>query len=187
MTPKEHRDLLFKTGRPYIRPIELIRDDAVGKDMGVLWGAYKRDSFEDMPELAQAEFADFMLDLAANYTMGWIIEDKNSQFKDGFGPIGMVMAVYNGWELEPHFEPFSWASPRNILRATVSFFQMMRYDKSIGIVNVYSLNRDKRFFKHVTHYGVLRYLGCIPHGDVRGDRHIFFVRGRGNERRSQHG
>ena len=183
LKPKEHRDRLFKNGRPHIRAMELVKDDQVGPDMGVLWAAYKQDGF-DLPEMDQTQFADFMLDVASQYTMGWVIEDANPKFKDGRGPVGFVTAVYNGWELEPHFEPFPWATPKNVLKSAVSFFQMMRYDKNIGVVNVYSLNKDKRFFKHVTRYGVLNYLGRIPHGDVRGDRHIFYIRGRCDGRSS---
>lgn len=177
MKPKERRDRLFKTSRPYIRPIEVVNGHGIGKDMGVLWAAYERDSF-DMPEVSKEDFAEYMTEVAATYQKRWMIEDNNANFADGKGPIGMMMAVYNGWELEPHFEAFSWATPRNILRAVVGFLQMMRYDKDIGIVNVHSLKQDKKFYKHVTQYGVLRYLDMIPDGDIRGDRYFFYVRGR---------
>jgi len=177
MKPKERRDRLFKASRPNIREMSLIDEQGYTKDMGILWGAYKQGSF-DMPEVSQEDFAEFMMQEIQPYKKKWLIEDNNAKYADGYGPVGMMCAVYNGWELEPHFEPFSWASPRNTLRAVVSFLQMMRYDKDVGIVNVYSLKDGKGFFNHVSEYGVLKYATKIPNGDVKGDRYIYYIRGR---------
>lgn len=176
MTPKERRDRLFKSSRPNVRPL----DFSNMKDMAILWEAYQRGSFPDLPEdMMKPDFISTMIDVSNNYHMSWMIEDKTSAFADETVPVGMMMAVSNGWELEPHFEGFKWATARNKLRSVAAFLQMMRYDKDVGIVNVYSLKKDKRFFKHLAkNYGVLNYLGLIPHGDARGDRHIFYVRGR---------
>lgn len=180
MKPKEYRDRLFKDGKPNIRPLTIFTEDGgYSQDMNVLWGAYRQGSFPALPEMDQEEFADFMVnDALSGYNAGWMIEDKNKGFKDGKGPIGFFAGAYNGWELEPHFESFSWSTPRNKLRAVVSFLQMMKYDKEIGIVNVYSLNDDEKFYKKMKNYGVLYYVGKVPNGDSRGDRHIFFVRGK---------
>lgn len=153
--------------------------------MAILWAAYKKGSF-DMPEMTQEEFADYWVSVAGEYQKRWLIEDENSNFSEGKGPIGVMMAVYNGWELEPHFEKFAWATPKNVLKGIVGFLQMMRYDKEVGIVNVYSLKRDAKFYKHVTNYGVLRYFDKIPNGDIRGDRYIFHTRGRKEVRHEQH-
>lgn len=176
MKPKERRDRLFKTSRPNIREMSLIDEKGYTQDMSILWGAYKKGTF-DLPEASQEEFAELMLKEVQPYEKKWIIEDNN-KFCGGYGAIGMMCAVYNGWELEPHFEPFSWATPRNTLRAVVSFLQMMRYDKGVGIVNVYSLKDSKDFFSHIERYGVLKYAAKIPDGDARGDRYVFYIRGR---------
>lgn len=182
MKPKERRDRLFKKSRPNIRPLEIETEEGIGKDMAVLWAAYTHNTFQEMPEgMDQTEFTEYMMGILSPFMYGWIIEDRTSKFKEGHGPVGMMTAFYNGWELEPHYEAFSWASKRNILRSIVSFLQMMRYDKSIGVVVVNSLDKTRNLFKHVTRYGVLRYLDCIPDGDRDGNRHIFYVRGR-NER-----
>jgi len=172
--PKYYRDLLFKGERPNIRPIDL------NKDLGILWAAYTKESFKNLPEGAsQKEFADFFLTLASEYTKGWIVEDNNKSFKDGYGATGIFFAVDNGYELEPHFEKFSWASRRNTLRSIVSFLQMMRYDKDVGVVNVYANDyNNMNYFKKLHKYGVLNYVGTVPHGDIKGDRHIFYVRGK---------
>jgi len=178
MKPKERRDRLFKASRPNIRKMSLIDEKGYSKDMGVLWGAYKLGSFGIQENVPQDLFAEYITEEVEQYTKKWIIEDKNAQFSDKYGPVGMMCAVYNGWELEPHFEAFKWATKRNILRSVVSFLQMMRYDKSVGIVNVYSRKDTNNLFKHVEKYGVLKYAAKIPNGDIMGDRYIYYTRGR---------
>ena len=177
---KEKRDRLFRVNRPHIRPLELLNGDNYGKDMAILWAAYKLGSFEERiePGLEQKEFAALFITIASGYNLGWMIEDRNAKFKNEYGPIGIVLAVSNGWELEPHFEKFQWASAKNILKSFVAFLQMMRYDKTIGIVNIYSLKDSKNLFDHITEYGVLRYATKIPKGDIRGDRYIYYTHGK---------
>ena len=177
MKPKERRDRLFKTSRPNIRELSLVDQQGYTKDMAILWGAYQQGSF-DLPEASQEEFAQVITEAINDYQKKWMIEDKNAKFNDGYGPIGMVYAAYNGWELVPSLELFSWASTRNKLRAAVSFLQMMRYDKSVGIVSINSLKDDKDFYNHVSKYGVLRYAAKIPNGDENGDKYIYYIRGR---------
>jgi len=111
------------------------------------------------------------------YEKKWIVEDNNA-FCGGYGPVGMVLADYDGWNLDLNLESFKWASPRNILRTAVSFLQMMRYDKSVGIVNIHSLKEDKAFLSHVSQYGVLKYAAKIPDGSKDGDKYIYYIRGR---------
>lgn len=183
MKPKEKRDRLFKSSRPHVRPLELFDNGKYSKDLAILWAAYKKGSFPEMPEMDQSEFTEFILDIASQYSKGWMIEDNNSQYKDGHGAIGFMFAADNGWEVEPHFESFEWATPRNILRSVVSFLQMMRYSKDVGVVNIYSLSDSKKFYDHLIGYGVTRYVGKVPHGDIRGDRYIYYTRGK-NERPS---
>ena len=178
MKPRELRERLFKSGRPHIRPLEVFNEDGTyGRDMGVLWAAYKKGSF-DLPEMEQGEFADYMIQTLSGYNVGWMVEDVNKKFSEGRGPVGIFAGAVNEWELEPHFDPFTWATKRNRLKAVVSFLQMMKHDREVGIVNVYSLNKDAEFYKRMKKYGVLYYVGKVPHGDIRGDRHIFFVRGK---------
>ena len=174
MKPKERRDRLFKTSRPNIREMSLVDQQGYTKDMAVLWGAYQQK--EDNP-ISQQDFAYQVESQLGSYDRKWVIEDNNT-FCSGYGPVGIVYAKYNGWELEPYFEPFAWASKRNILRSAVSFLQMMRYDKEVGIVNVYSLKDDKSFFNHVSKYGVLKYATKIPDGVEDGDKYIYYIRGR---------
>lgn len=177
--PKEFRDRLFKSGKPNVRRVDLLNDDGYGKDMGVLWAAYKMGSFDSIPTgLSQEDFAHLILGFSYNFDLGWMIEDRNIKYSSGIGPVGIMLAKYDGWSLEPHFESFAWASKKNIFRAFVSYFQMMRYDKDVGVVNVYSMNNDVAFFKHLKEYGVLNYVGRVPGGSRFGDKNVFYVRGR---------
>lgn len=175
MKPKDRRDRLFKTSRPNIREMSLVDENGYTKDMGILWGAYKLDSSGD---LSQEEFADFIMNNVEPYSKKWLIEDKNAQFGSGYGPVGMMCANYDGWEISPTFEKFEWATSRNILRSVVSFLQMMRYDKDVGIVVVDTLFENKGFFNHVTKYGVLKYASKIPSGREDGDKYTFYIKGR---------
>lgn len=176
--PKEWRDQLFRGGKPHIREAEFFNPDGTpAKDMGVLWASYQAGDFEGL-ETDKEHFPEAMVRLLSGYTAAWMINDRNERFKDKYGPVGVMVAAYNGWELEPHWNPFPWATARNNLRAVVSFLQMMKYDKRVGIVNVYSLDEHKEFFKRLSKYGVLKFAGSVPDGDHRGDRHIFYARGR---------
>lgn len=175
MNPKERRDRLFKSSRPNIREMSLMDNEGYTKDMGILWGAYKMGSFG---ETTQEDFAHHMMSEVQPYAKKWLVEDFNAKYESGYGAVGMVCAVYNGWELEPRLEMFPWSTPRNTLRTAVSFLQMMRYNKDIGIVNIYSLEDSKKFFHHVSKYGVLNYATKIPNGDASGDRYIYYVRGK---------
>lgn len=177
MKPRERRDRLFKKSRPHIREMNLVNQQGYTKDMAVLWGAYKQGSF-DLPETSQEEFAQAMADSVSHYERKWIVEDTNNNFGEGYGPIGMICANYNGWELSPSLEMFSWSSPRNTLRAMISFLQMMRYDKSVGIVVINTLKDGRTSLNHAQKYGVLNYATKIPDGDERGDKYVYYIRGR---------
>lgn len=180
-SPKEWRDLLFRDGKPDIREAQFFNEDGTpAKDTGVLWAAYLEGG--NPQKIEKEDFPDAVAKMLSGYSMAWLAHDRNGKFRDKYGPIGLVVAAYNGWELEPHFEPFPWATKQNKLRTVVAFLQMMKYDKGVGIVNVYALDAHKEFFKRISKYGVLKFAGTIPDGDYRGDRHIFYIRGRSNER-----
>ena len=175
MKPKERRDRLFKTSRPNIKEMKLIDENGYTQDMKVLWGAYKQSNPEKI--ISQEDFAETIMNEVDPYHKKWLIEDNNT-FCGGYGPVGMIWANYDGWGLEPQFELFNWATPRNVLRAMVSFLQMMRYDKDIGIVNVHSQKDNRKLFNHVEKYGVLKFATKIPDGDENGDKYIYYIRGR---------
>lgn len=178
MRPKQWRDQLFRGSRPNIRPLDLITDDGYGKDMGYLWAAYKTGSFEIDQGLSQEDFSAKIIDYLVPFDYAWMIEDRNAKFQDKIGPVGWVAASFNGWELNPHFDKFSWATPRNIVRANVAFLQMMRYRKEIGVLVLWCMKEYSDFYKRLKKYGVLNYVGKIPRGDRRGDKYEFYINGR---------
>jgi hypothetical protein len=180
MKPKEARDRLFKHSKPNIRPIAIVTEDGnYGKDMAVLWAAYLKGSFKDIGKLSQEEFTVKVLEYLSGFDFAWIVEDDNYKFPSGHGAVGLIVGKFDGWALEPHWMPFSWASARNRLRTAVSFFQMARYEKGVGVLNIYSGEKDVNFFHNLKkRYGVVYYIGKFPRGDYGEDRYIFYARGK---------
>ena len=105
--PKEKRSLLFKHGKPFIRPIQIYQDDEYSRDVGILWAAYKRHPFEIFgPDLDQEQFVESLEILSSEADL-LFIEDKNRGYDDK-GPI-MFLALYSdGWKAQPHAEFFPY-------------------------------------------------------------------------------
>lgn len=175
--PKQARDRLFKQGRPDVRPL----DD---KDLAVLWAAYrlgdldKRLGLEALGELTQEQFTDRILQIIGQNYAAWMIEDRNVKYSSGYGPVGLMVAKFNGWEMEPHYLPFPWSTPRNRMKAVVAFMMKARYEKGVGVLSVRSREEDLKFFRHLQKtYGVMYYVGKVPRGDYGADRYDFYGRG----------
>ena len=169
--PKAARDRLFKYGRPNIRPFE-------EEDLKYLWAAYRKGAFEVLGDISQEDFTNKFINKLPEYHWAWLIEDKNPAYPDGYGPIGLVLSYFDGWEMEPHFHSFPWATPRNKVKAVVGFMQMARYEKGVGVLNIFSDAADMEFFKHMgKRYGVMYYVGKVPRGNITGDKHVFYGRG----------
>lgn len=181
MTPKQKRDRLFRSGRPFIRSVQIYDNGKYHKDIGILWVAHKRKPFHSLsPNLTQEQFAKEISDIAQSAEL-LLAEDRNKEYKDS-GPVALIAVTSNGWKIEPHAEFFKWSTAKNILRVSVAFLQMVRYRK-IGACVVLSLNDSKKLFDCCCRYGVLHSVGQIQNGDPRGDEHIFTVRGK-NVRRN---
>jgi len=163
---KKKRDLLFARNKPEIR-------EAHEDDLKWLWAAYKSAD----GDLSQEDFIHHMESHFASYNDVLIVEDYNSSFKNGIGPIAVVAAKTNNWIYEPHVEWFPWATNRNKLRSAVGFFQKYRY-KQYGVVIVHCLEEHRKFFDRMKNYVPLFFRGKIPSGDefARGDDYIFSMR-----------
>ena len=173
----EARNRLFASSRPNIRPLDMTEE--VSRDLAILWAAYRKGSFKEMQELDQESFTEKVIRYLSGYEYAWMVDDVNSQYGEGKGPVGLMVARFNGWSLEPHFNPFSWITPRGNLRAVVSFLQMVRYEDGIGVAQIHSNSDDLNFFKHIQkRYGSAYYVGKIPGGDFGRDQHIFYSRGK---------
>lgn len=165
------RSSLFTKSRPLVRKYE-------EKDAGFLWAAYKTGSFDIPPGLTQEEF---LLEVAKRYgkfTLLWIVEDDSRHFKAGRGQIAIVGVNTDGWSFEPQVLFFRWATPRNILRACVAFFQMIRHQKDVGVCVVKVLRKDMRLLKRMEKYGVLYLRGRVPCGHPKGDLWLFSIDGK---------
>ena len=165
------RDLLFKKGKPTIRPLN-------DSDIGWLWVAYLQGGFDLDEGLTQEAFQTELAQILGGYDALFVIDDANGSFREGYGPVALVGAGYDGWTLEPHVDFFPWASKRNILRGIVGFLHKARYDRNVGVCIVHSLEDTLQLFHKVKGYGVLWYIGKVPCGDERGDDHLFYLRGR---------
>lgn len=108
-----------------------------------------------------------------------IAEDDNGALSKR-GPVAVVGISSDGWKLEPHVEFMAWATPKNKLRCTVAFFQMMVH-RNIGVCFVKSLVSSKNLFdacmKYFSQYS-FNYIGKIPAGDERGDEYLYSARGK---------
>jgi hypothetical protein len=171
--PKERRDRLFKSGRPFIRSLQIYDGGNYHKDIGVLWVAHKRRPFYELkPDITQEQFAHEISSIAQKAEL-LIAEDGNHKHK----AVALIAVSSNGWKVEPHAEFFQWATPKNILRVSVAFFQMIRY-RQIGSCVVLSLPESKSLFDKCCTYGVLHKVGEIANGDPRGDELVYSVRGK---------
>lgn len=168
---KERRSRLFRKSRPLVRPYE-------SRDNGFLWAAYQNGAFDFQRDLTQEQF---LLEIGKQYgafPLVWIVEDESRHFRAGRGQIALVAIRTDGWTYEPHATFFPWARKRNVLRACVSFFQMVRYQKDIGCCLVRCDKEQSRFVNHMQKFGVLFPRGRIPFGNAKGDVWIFSINGK---------
>jgi len=145
--------------------------------MGILWASYSRSPFKELPgDLTQAEFAERIVELYQQAEM-FMVEDKSSAYDDT-GPVAIVWIYSDGWEFEPHVEFMAWATDRNKLTSTVSFFQWIRFKRAIGLCKVESLKESLSLFNKCIDYGVLKYSGRLKAIDPRGTIYIFYIKGK---------
>jgi len=145
--------------------------------MWVLWAAYKEGSFPLIPEMDKESFYGYTRENLKSFSSLMLVEDECKKFKAGRGPVCLIVANTDGWKVEPHVEFFKWATPRNILRVNVRFFNWMRQNKGVGVCIVKSLKETSNLFHRVRQYGVLFYVGCLVGGDIRGNEFIFSICG----------
>ena len=163
--------MLFRKSRPLIRKYEQ-------SDAGFLWAAYRSQSLPLPDGLGQSEFLVEMDKLVGGSDLLWIVEDDNSNFKSGRGQIGLVALKTDGWKFEPKAYFFKWVTAKNLLRALVAFFQMVRYQKTIGVCRVEVEEGDVKKLSRLKKYGVLYFRGRIPFGNQSGDVFLFSINGK---------
>ena len=165
------RDRLFRRSRPLVRKYDV-------KDAGFLWAAYMAGSFDIEAGLTQELFLLEIAKKFGGFNLLWMIEDDSRHFKSGRGQIAIVGIETDGWEFRPFAKFFIWATPRNVLRACVAFFQMIRHQKDVGVCLLEVLRKDMGLLKRMEKYGVLYLRGRIPCGHPKGDLWIFSIDGK---------
>lgn len=131
---------------PNVRKID---DD----DTRYFWAMHRKEVDEAVtPE----EFRLWFSDLKAQFDKGWIVEAPTSR---GIMPVGSVFGVSTGHYFEAsHVIWFPWATARNKLEATVSFFNKLRNEM---LILFHCPKEERRFFEKVSDHGVLRKVGHI--------------------------
>lgn len=142
--------------------------------MGWLWAAYKAGSFKIPLDLDQQTFAnEIKRRLGAE---NFVVDDDNGKFKSGRGPVALICVAGDGWRYEPVIIFFKWATKRNMLRVSVSFFHKSSLSSKVGVCVVRW--GKSVLLDHLKKYGVLFPRGKIPMGTQNGDEHIYSVLGR---------
>jgi len=142
-----------------------------------MWAAYKNGSFPFPQDLTQEQFLGAMAEKFGGFDLLWVVEDDSKSFKSGRGLIAISGIKTDGWCFEPTAYFFKWATPKNVLRALVGFFQMMRYQKDVGVCKVTVNKKDARMLYRLKNYGVLFPRGRVPMGNPSGDEFIFSIQG----------
>lgn len=174
MTAKERRDRLFKKGRPRFRKAELVTTDGYGKDMKILWAAYKAGSFEADDGMTQEQFAEWILAHAKAFKDLLLGEDRSSAYQGDYGPVGVVGVNQDGLLVNASGQAFKWATKRNILRMSVSFLHMITHSKKTGVCMVKADRKTQKLADHMKDYKLLFFIGKTGENEF-----LYGVRGRG--------
>lgn len=156
------------------------------RDIGIIWADYQQGNFYLPEGLTNEEFTNTVLQVLSVWDSLWFVEDRSARYSAGTGPVSLMAIRSDGWRVEPHVHHFAWATSRQKLRVMVSIFQFLRYNKDVGIVLAIIPQSEKRFFDHVSSYGVLypkggEIQGALPSGTgfmytVRGKRECHSLR-----------
>jgi len=177
MTPKLRRDRLFKDSRPKVRRLEVMDGEQYGKDLGILWAAYKAGGFEVLKrEMSQEEFLSSIQPVLDSADI-WLIEDKNKAFpSSGIGPVCLANSISDGLSIVVSGYSFPWATKRNELRCAVAYLWMLMHSKKVGVIFTKQTRKMKNACSHLKEYGVLHYIGKVGE-----DLFLYAVRGRGSD------
>ena len=132
----------------------LLEDDEYGRDMAILWAAHKAGTF-GLGEIEQDKFADVMIEIISQYDSAWVVDDRNDVYPSGRGPVAVILVKSDGFIIRPIVDYFKWATRRNMLRATVAFFNWVRYSKDVSLCVFSALAEDKNLFWKMRDYGIM--------------------------------
>jgi len=131
------------------------------------------------PGLGREEVDAEILSVLSKSDQNMFIEDKNSRFKSGRGPVGIVIIKLVGTVMTPSVVFFKWATAMNKLRSCVRFFVKMRHDRQVSAVVVKCYDDSINLFHRVKDCGVILYVGKIAGGNPSGvgAEYIFSTQG----------
>ena len=129
-------------------------EQSYGKDMGVLWAAYKAGSFALPAGWEQSEFAQRIVDYFSIFDSVFIVEDKNPAFQER-GPVAVILVTSDREVIRPDIDYFKWATGKNMLRTTVAFFQWVRYSKDVGLCVICATSKSRKMFERMREYGIM--------------------------------
>lgn len=175
-SPKDLRERIFKKSKPQARVLEIFNGDSYSKDLGILWAAYKAGSFMMEEGLTQEAFVDQIEQILSAYQHVWLIDDDNTSFSSGRGPVALIGANTIDLIVEPRALFFKWATKRNILRASISYLNMLKHSSKTGIVLVRTEKTKRVLPDHLKKYDMLYYLG-----KQNNNEYLYHVRGRGSD------
>jgi len=170
MKAKKSMPDLFKKNKPVFRKFKDIEGQDAG-DTPYLWDAYKSGCLDHFPkDLNMGKFLELMAIIFSRFQEHMIVED----YVDGkLVPIALLVAVNNGWLLEPHVQYFSNASKRCKLRTYVAFTKRTKYRKDIGAC-LYRVPHDTMIMTNrLEQYGLIEYVGKIYNGQPTGNEYLY--------------
>ncbi len=129
-------------------------ENSYGKDMGVLWAAYKAGSFDLEGGLTQEVFAERIIGHLISYDSIFIVEDSSPAYS-GRGPVALISVRTDRDMIRPDIDYFKWATSRNVLRTTVAFFQWVRYSKDVGLCVFGSTSKSRKLYERMREYGIM--------------------------------
>ncbi|MBT8459788.1 MAG: hypothetical protein KJN60_08985 [Boseongicola sp.] len=125
-----------------------------------IWAAYRMGGLEKLgieDGISSSEFPQaFTQFLMNNYHAGWVISAPTHK---GVIPVGMIFGQVCGpMILIGDFTWFGWASKRNIIEATATYFRQLKEDV---VLIMYVASRDREFFDYMKQLGLLRSIGRV--------------------------
>ncbi len=129
-------------------------ESSYGKDMAILWAAYKAGSFALPEGWGQEEFAEKIVAHFSLFDSIFMVEDANPAF-NGRGAVAVILVTADRDMVRPDIDYFKWATRRNVLRTTVAFFQWIRYSKDVGLCVFGSTAKSRKLYERMREYGIM--------------------------------
>lgn len=136
------------------REISVVPIDA--DHMPYLWAAYRMGVWDEVfkPNLTQEEFTNAVAQTSEVFNLMVIVSEK---------PISLVSIKQDTVAVQPNIEWFPWASNRNKVEGVV---KLILYLRDISPVILWSKDESRKFFTHISKYGIMRRVGTF-HGDEK--------------------